>query len=204
MPQEENNSDFDARITEFKSDLKKRQDKASLLMEKIVNILTDYSEVWYENTATSIIKGNYDITLSLNKDTLKRLKNDIQGLIESSKTEIKKELTKEEYWPEYYGLKKSRKLDEGLRLIFGKLAEVLGNYGYIKNPDVWHESAESKEDVSKSPFFYPYGLELPEEFLSLYDEYKKLSGEIQGLKRNIFQLDREKKEEMALKLWETV
>ncbi len=204
MTEEENNSDFDARINEFKSDLKKRQDKASLLMGKIVNILADYSEVWYENTATSIIRGNYDITLSLNKDTLKRLKNDIQGLIESSKAEIKKELTKEEYWPEYYGLKKGRKLDEGLRLIFGRLAEVLGNYGYIKNPDVWHETAESKEDVSKSPFFYPYGLELPEEFLSLYDEYKKLSGEIQGLKRNIFQLDREKKEEMALKLWETV
>ncbi len=46
MPEEENNSEFDARITEFKSDLKKRQDKASLLMEKIVNILADYSGVW--------------------------------------------------------------------------------------------------------------------------------------------------------------
>ncbi|MFQ5887887.1 MAG: hypothetical protein ACE5HY_04240 [Candidatus Hydrothermarchaeales archaeon] len=204
MVKEGNYSDFDNKINEFKTDLDEKQKKAINLMQKIVNILADYSGIWYENTAKSIVRGNYETTIGLKKDKLKQLKKDIQDLTEKANAEIKEELMKEDYWPEYYGIEKGRRLEDGLRLILGRLGEVLGKYGYIKDQEVWHEPAKFTKKASKGRPFYPYGLELPDEFLSMYGKYGKVIKEVESLKRNIAQMEREKKEKMALDLWESV
>ncbi|MEE8358739.1 MAG: hypothetical protein V3R82_04940 [Candidatus Hydrothermarchaeales archaeon] len=203
MTEEGNKSGLDGRIKEFNILLKEKEEQAQVMMGKIVNILADFSKRWYENTAESIVKGNYEITIGLKKDQLKKLKSEVKELTINASDEIKGELIKEDYWPKYYSIKEGRKLEDGLRIIFGKLGEALGEYGYIKDPQVWHGPSKSAIDVSKPCFFYPYGLELPEEYLSLYEEYEKVINEVRGLRRNIAQMERERKEKMALELWES-
>lgn len=109
----------------------------------------------------------------------------------------------------YYGNRPPTSLDKAIRLVAGKLAPILENYGYLiakpNSYDLWREwdSSGNTHPINARPI-YPFSLDWSEEMKALIKQYGELVISAQKSTRNIEQIKNEKGQNQAQDLWNKI
>ena len=196
-------------IDKMKVDIETLQKNAQSISQEFINQSELFVTSWIDETATEVVKENYEVTKENGLEKLKKLKEDISNLQSRSSELVNKFLNVELDWvhknskynhSDHYDKFKDFKdnLNKAFKSILGFLGDILSKYGYINfdKKCLWEKSFKDEPK-----HYYKHNIAIPENLKSLFDNYDKIMSKIVYEKTMLnIEIDKKNKEE-AENLW---
>jgi hypothetical protein len=172
--------------------------------------IVPFAKRWIQMIARQYVERNPEIALKLGREKLAQLKARTARLCEDIEGICQEVFGSEEFWPETRELVTQNQL--GIKIVLGKLGIILEEFGFVKTKAQTEGDQESWNQYDTSgnrrefdgTTIYPHSIEIPVEMKDLVEEYRKLIQRKDSLKEEIKQLEFEKLQLEATKLWDSI
>jgi hypothetical protein len=218
--------DFDKDIEGLQITLAAAKREMAAIADRFVHRAAEFLRGWYVAESANQVKNASEITFTIAKEDLAKLKREVESLADNALDVVRTEFNKASVWwhiDELAGESKDTSglsnpyatyaahqlpniLEKPLRYAMGRLAPLLEARGYLRAPDrssqlLWRQHGTYPSGVP----YYPYPLVAPPE--PLYVIVKSYTEALQRAKAIISQLDalkREKAQSQAKDLWDSI
>jgi hypothetical protein len=198
------------------------------LRQQFVDATAKFAVNWYQATAKEYITKYPEVTLSLTKGKLAKMKTKVNTLSEKASQIVNTALSKPEVWwnqdPQLHdsfsqyeklgndqvGNKFPAKIDNPVRRALGELGSVLEQFGFnvttnpamkAAYPEFWFSYPEG--EASEAQPYYPHLLVWSEDMQRIMQKYNSLFRQAIVLFNEIQKLKDEIKRQQASNLWDT-
>lgn len=188
--------DFDELITQKQEELNSLKSQMEEVRQQFIQDSARFIREWYEQTARYYVKSKgAEITIRLGKDKLKQMKAKVLELMENAEAIANKVLSDPKLWwhlvegedlsYSYFGFNPPYILNKAVSLALGKLGVVLEELGYGQP-------------------YHPFGIGWSEEMQNTVKRYWRSHQQAKSKLTEIDSLRKEKKEQQAQNLWDSV
>jgi hypothetical protein len=191
---------------------------------QFVDEVVRFAQVWFEETAMHYVTKFSEVTLSIGKEKVARMKAKVNELARNAGSVVNRALSDPSVWwhmaprkHDYYALyeqlgdKFPEVVDKAVRRALGELGTILGEFGFGVStdggskgsyPEFWFEYPEGAGLSDARPFF-PHLLVWSEEMQYTIQRYDGLFKRASKVFNELEELKEEKKRQQARELWES-
>lgn len=206
----------------FEEEIKAAEECLEAIFEQMERMRQDFVTAtvelvkpWYWSQTESLVKRKAEVTKKLGLEKLSHLKADVKVLQKDMASIVAEFLQDERLWWHrtqgdqsyyYHGNRPPDGLDKAVRLVAGRLAPILEEYGYLstslQDHEVWREWDQSGNyHPPDARPYYPYGFDWSEQMKALINQYEELYRKALDQAREIEGLKQEKAQSEAEDLW---
>jgi hypothetical protein len=202
----------------------------SVMQEKklqFINVMSDFAEKWYEETARLYIKKYSEVSFNLPTNSFGDLKKKVRSLIAESNEISERALTQPGIWwhekPELHsavsqydqlgnqqvGNKYPELIERPVRIVLGELGIILEEFGFNVETTVTHGPRhqeywfQKSEEKIISPYF-PHMLEWSKPMQETIEEYNQLYKQALLKLQEIQTIKDEIKKRKIVDLWDSI
>lgn len=211
-------SEFDPKIGNLEKEMKIFREQMEKTCDDFLIATNEFIIDWFNKSVQDSVQRNPDITKKHGIEGLRNLKSDLNDLILRVPDLVNQHLNKDAYWGHRDTISDGKEklwgryslyralgpidgpLDEGTRIIFGYVGEILIKYGYVslnetKIVNYWTSIGSNRLRYSIGYNWSEKMSEIFKKYSDQYDKLIKMDNELKSLKRN-------KSEAEAKNLWD--